>query len=69
MRRLPTISLAVIQTVLAKVGKSRVEERVSARPKGIIGGIQPEKVFQKGVHQQKPKGYHLSNLHIVPTLG
>jgi hypothetical protein len=42
--KLPTISLAVIQTVFAKVGRSRVEERVSARPNGIIGGIQPCRV-------------------------
>jgi hypothetical protein len=41
INRLPTISLPVIQTVMMKVGMSRVEDSVSARPKGSIGGIQP----------------------------
>lgn len=41
IKRFPIISRAVIMTVRRNVGKSSVEERVSANPKGSMGGIQP----------------------------
>lgn len=41
IKRLPTISRPVIQAVLMKVGKSSVDESVSAKPNGNIGGIHP----------------------------
>ena len=41
IRRFPIVSLADIRMVLYKVGTSNVDDRVSASPKGIIGGIQP----------------------------
>lgn len=39
--RFPSISPAVILTVFQSINTSIVLVRVSARPKGIIGGIQP----------------------------
>jgi hypothetical protein len=39
--KLPIISLPVTLVVAHSVGKSRVDEKVSAYPKKSIGGIQP----------------------------